>query len=220
MTFTLLDIAGHTSFALTAFSFYVRDMLVLRGVAVASGIVGIAYNYWLPAGPLWLVIFWLTVFIMINAFRIAGIVVEHRSIAFTDEERELLETVFRSFTAVEFMKLMRIGDWRSVEPGHRFAEQGTRIEGLKLLFNGEVAIERDGEEVGRVRDGSMIGEMSFIQGGAATATVSATRPCRYVVWPKEDLKKLLKRNPSMDIAMKHVFSLDLTRKLAGPVATL
>ena len=84
----------------------------------------------------------------------------------------------------------------------------------------EVVIERDGEEVGRVRDGSMIGEMSFIQGGAATATVTSTRPCHYIVWPKDKLRQLLKRNPSMDIAMKHVFSMDLTRKLAGPVVTM
>lgn len=83
-----------------------------------------------------------------------------------------------------------------------------------------MVIERAGEEVGRVRDGSMIGEMSFLQGGAATASVTSTRPCRYVVWPKEKLRQLLKRNPSLDIAMKHVFSMDLTRKLAGPVVTM
>ena len=164
-------------------------------------------------------IFWLAVFIAINSFRIVGIIVEHRSIDFSEEELELHETVFQSFSSVEFMKLMRIGEWRVAESGHWFVQQGNTIEGLKLLFNGEVVIERGGKEVGRVRDGSMIGEMSFIQGGAATATVTSTRPCHYIVWPKDKLRQLLKRNPSMDIAMKHVFSMDLTRKLAGPVRT-
>ena len=117
------------------------------------------------------------------------------------------------------MKLMRVAEWRSVEIGHQFAEQGKVIDGLHLLFNGEVIIERNGEELGHGRDGSMIGEMSFIQGGAATATVLATQPCWYVNWPKEELTGLLRRNPSMDIAMKHVFSLDLTRKLVGPDET-
>jgi CRP-like cAMP-binding protein len=95
------------------------------------------------------------------------------------------------------------------------AEQGRPIDGLKLLYNGEVVVERDGAEIARARDGAMIGEMSFIRGGDATATVSATRPCRFVTWPAESLRRLLNRNPSMDIAMKHVFSMDLTRKLAG-----
>ena len=219
MNIALLDIAGHTSFALTALSFFVRDMIFLRSLAIISCLVGITYNYFIPVGPLWLVIFWLSVFICVNCYRIIGIILERRSIKFNDEELELHETVFQNFTPLEFMKLMRIAEWHSVEIGHQFAEQGSMIEGLKLLFNGEVTIQRNGEELGRGRDGSMIGEMSFIRGGAATATVLATHPCRYVNWPKDELSSLLRRNPSMDIAMKHVFSLDLTRKLAGPDET-
>jgi CRP-like cAMP-binding protein len=111
------------------------------------------------------------------------------------------------------MKLMRIGEWRDAETGEQLAAQGDMLGGLKLLFNGEVVVERDGAEVGRARDGAMIGEISFIQGGAATATVVATKPCRYVAWSGEELQKLLHRNPGMDIAMKHVFSLDMMRKL-------
>lgn len=218
MTLTLLDLAGHFSFALSALSFALRDMLLLRGLAIASGIVGIGYNYSIPAGPLWLVIFWLAVFVAINAARIVGIYAERRAVAFSDEEAELHETLFRDFSAVEFGKPMRVGEWRGAPEGHAFAKQGGAIEGLKLLYNGEVAVARDGAEIARVRDGAMIGEMSFLRGGAATATVTATRPCRYVYWPKEALRKLLARNPSMDIAMKHVLSMDLTRKLAGPEA--
>ena len=99
------------------------------------------------------------------------------------------------------------------EIGERLTAQGQAVGGLKLLYNGEVVVERDGKEIGRARDGAMIGEISFIQGGIATATVSVTRPCRYVSWSGDELRKLLQRNPSMDVAMKHVFSVDLMRKL-------
>jgi len=208
-----LDAIGHASYLLTGLSFLVRDMIVLRGLAIVSCLVGIGYNYWLPAGPLWLVVFWLAVFAAINGVRIFGIVMERRGVSFNEEEAELRETVFQKFSPVEFMKLMRIGEWRDAEEGERLAEQGQEVGGLKLLFNGEVVVERDGEEIGRARDGAMIGEISFIQGGAATATVSAAKPCRYVSWSGDALRKLLGRNPSMDIAMKHVFSVDLMRKL-------
>lgn len=215
MTLTLLSVAGHLSFGLTAFSFYVRDMLVLRCLAIASCLVGIGYNYWLPAGPLWLVIFWLTVFIGINGTRIAGIVMARRAVSFSPEEAELFDTIFREFTPVEFMKLLRIGEWRDVKEGHRFSVQGQNQRGLKLLYNGEVVVERDGAEIARARDGAMLGEMAFIQGGPATATVTASRPCRYLFWDGPELRALLNRNPTMDVAMKHVFSMDLTRKLAA-----
>ncbi|MGY8958791.1 MAG: Crp/Fnr family transcriptional regulator, partial [Alphaproteobacteria bacterium] len=136
-----------------------------------------------------------------------------RSIDFNEEEAELHETVFQNFSPVEFRKLMRIGEWRNAAQGDQLTAQGAIVGGLNLLFNGEVLVERDGAEIGRARDGAMIGEISFIQGGPATATVSATKPCRYVSWSGDELRKLLTRNPSMDIAMKHVFSIDLMRKL-------
>jgi hypothetical protein len=213
MSLTLLDVVGHASFALTALSFYVRDMMVLRALAIVAGLVGVAYNYWLPVGPLWLVIFWLSVFVAINVVRIIGIVMDRRAIDFNEEESELHETVFQNFSPVEFMKLMRIGEWRMAEIGERLTAQGEDVGGLKLLYNGEVVVERDGKEIGRARDGAMIGEISFIRGGTATATVSVTRPSRYVSWSGDELRKLLQRNPSMDVAMKHVFSVDLMRKL-------
>ena len=210
---TYLDFIGHASFLITALSFALRDMMALRIFAIVSGLIGIAYNYLIPAGPLWLVIFWLAVFITINAVRIVGIILERRTIEFTEEEAELRETVFSNFSPVEFKKLIRIGEWQNVETGETLAEQGSVIGDLKLLYNGEVKVERDGAEIGRARDGAMIGEISFIQGGPATATVQATKPCRYVSWPGDELRRLLTRNPSMDIAMKHVFSVDLMRKL-------
>ena len=41
MSLTLLDAVGHVSFLLTALSFFVRDMIVLRGLAIVSGLVGV-----------------------------------------------------------------------------------------------------------------------------------------------------------------------------------
>ena len=91
MELTLWSFFGHASFALTAVSFYVKDMLVLRSLSICAGVVGLLYNYNLESGPLWLVIFWLCVFMSINALRIAHLVYETRQVKFSDEERELFE---------------------------------------------------------------------------------------------------------------------------------
>ncbi|MEE2689067.1 MAG: cyclic nucleotide-binding domain-containing protein [Pseudomonadota bacterium] len=215
MEFTFVEFIGHLAFLLTAVSFGLKDILLLRFLAIVSALVGIGYNYYMPVGPLWLPIFWLGVFTTINVWRIIGILTERYSIQFNEDERELYETVFKNFAPVEFMKLMRIAEWREAEEGNVFAAEGTPVEGLRLLFSGEVRVERDGAEIGRARDGALIGEMSFIQGGNASATVTANAPCRYVFWPGQSLRGLLRRNPNIDVAMKNVFSLDLTRKLTG-----
>lgn len=215
LTLSLLDMVGHLSFGLTAFSFYVRDMLLLRALATASGAVGIAYNYFIPAGPLWLVIFWLCVFMALNLLRIFNLLRERRRVRFSEEERELAQTVFRNFAPVEFMKLLRLAEWRTAEPGEILARQDERQDELALIYNGEVEVSRDGAEVARGRDGMLIGEMSFIQGAPANATVTTSRPTRYLVWPQQALRALLRRNPTMDVAMQSVFNVDLVRKMSG-----
>jgi len=70
-----------------------------------------------------------------------------------------------------------------------------------------------GQKLAQLKDGSFIGEMSFIAGGAATATVRAAQNTRYLAWSKRDLTDLLERNPTMRFAMQTVFSTDLTKKL-------
>lgn len=215
MELTLVEFIGHLAFLLTAISFYLKDILLLRFLAIISALVGIGYNYFLPVGPLWLPIFWLGVFTAINLWRIVGILTERYSIQFNEHEQELYETIFKDFSPVEYMKLIRIAEWRDAAEGLVFASEGEAVDGLRLLFSGEVSVARDGNEIGRARDGALIGEMSFIQGGDASATVTAAVPCRYVFWPEEALRGLLRRNPNIDVAMKHVFSLDLTRKLTG-----
>ena len=72
-------------------------MLFLRSFAIISGVVGITFNYFIQVG-LMDSIFLASFFICINGYRIVGIILERRSINFTEEELELHETVFQNFT--------------------------------------------------------------------------------------------------------------------------
>ena len=139
MNSVVIPIMGHVAFGLTAMSFFYRDMLVLRALAIGAG-------------------------------------------------------------------------WASIYP---LIRQGDELDELTLIYNGEVAVEINGKQVSRTRDGTLIGEISFIKGGPATANVTACGPVRYLVWPKLELQNLLKRNPSMDISMKTVFSMELIKKIGG-----
>ena len=187
---------------------------MLRFLAIVSSIVGIGYNYFLTKGRCGC---------RSLAWRFHGhqcvahrrYLMERSAIHFSDDERELYETIFKGFAPVEFMKLMRIAEWRDADQGAVFATEGRPVDGLRLLFSGEVNVERDGRKIGSASDGALVGEMSFIQGGDASATVTTTVPCRYIFWSEKALRGLLRRNPNIDIAMQHVFSLDLTRKLTG-----
>jgi hypothetical protein len=213
MSLAFIDFIGHFSFLLLALSFFMRDMLFLRLFAMAGQFVGVAFYFFTPKGPIWISMSWVALFFIINFIRIITLIIERRSVSFSDHEKELFQTVFQNFSPVEFMKLMRIGEWRTAEPGTVLANQGEALDDLKMIYNGEVAIYKDEQEIDRSRDGTLIGEMSYIQGGNATATVFVERLTRYVSWPKEELHNLMMRNPTMNLAMRTVFSQDLVRKL-------
>jgi hypothetical protein len=207
---------GHLSYTLVALAFLLRDILLLRIVAITASACNITYAA--GSDPVNLIAaFWQSVFIIINVSWSIRLIYERRSVRFSEEERDLYQSLFRSFTALEFMKLMRIGHWHQSEPEHVLTELGEEPNDVMLIYNGEIEAELPDGRNPRYRDGTFIGEISFIKGGPATATVRTVVPTRYVSWPKEELRKLLQRNPSMAATLQTVFTEDLTKKLIVPV---
>lgn len=207
------ELAAHAASILTTIAYLVKDILWLRVLTVLACIAGIIFNYYAPATPLWVVIYWNLLFLVINLVQIGIIVKERREVSFTEEEQELYETLFKNFAPFEFMKLLRVGRWLEAKKEQVLAVEQKQLEEVMLIYNGHVEVEAEGQTLAQLKDGSFIGEMSFITGGAATATVKALEPTRYLSWSKEDLRKLLNRNPSMRFAMQTVLSTDLTKKL-------
>lgn len=206
-------VSGHLASVLTMAAYLLKDILWLRLLTILSCFAGIAFNFIVPSTPLWTIIYWNILFAVINIVQVAIIIKQRSSVDFTDEEKELHDTLFKNFAPFEFMKLMRVGKWLEAKQGEILATEQKPIDSVMLIYNGLVGVESNGKELAQLRDGNFIGEVSFIAGGAATATVRALRPTRYVSWPKEAIKQLLNRNPSMKFAMQALLSTDLTKKL-------
>ena len=215
MEYTLLvgQVAGHLASILTMAAYLLKDILWLRFLTILSCFAGIAFNYFVPATPLWTVIYWNILFAIINIVQVAIIIKQRSGVHFTELEKELHETLFKNFAPFEFMKLMRVGKWLEAKQGEILAMEKQSLSAVMLIYNGLVGVETNGKEVARLKDGNFIGEVSFITGGEATATVRALMPTRYIAWPKEAISQLLNRNPSMRFAMQSMLSTDLSKKL-------
>ena len=209
---------GHISYILVALAFLFRDILLLRLMAITASACNIAYSF--GSDPVNLIAaFWQSVFIVINVVWSIKLVYERRAIHFSEEERELYQSLFRNFTALEFMKLMRIANWRQAAADHVLTTLGEVPDQVMLVYNGEIEAQLPDGRNPRYRDGTFVGEISFIKGGAATATVRTTVETRYIAWPKAELRGLLRRNPAMASTLQTVFTEDLTKKLVVPVPT-
>ena len=207
------DLAAHAASILTAIAYLVKDILWLRVLTTFACVAGIIFNYYVHSTPLWVVIYWNLLFLVINLVQIAIIMKERREVSFTEEEKELYDTLFKNFAPFEFMKLLRVGNWLEAKKDEVLIVEAKELANGMRIYNGIVGVEADGQLLTQLKDGSFIGEMSFITGGAATATVRAIVPTRYLSWSKADLSRLFQRNPSMRFAMQTVLSTDLTKKL-------
>jgi len=207
------ELFGHISYSLQAISYLVRDILLLRIAAVGASIAEITYDSFIAEHPLWVGILWNACFIVINAGQILYSLLERGQLKFRPEEMELYETVFHRFSLLEYKKLLRISQWRNLNANHILTQEGEDIDSVILIFNGLVSVQKSGREVAQLKDGNIIGEMSFLQGGAATATTKTLTPTRILQWKKKDLRALLDRNPNMGLAMQSVFNAELIYKL-------
>ena len=102
------DLIGHLAFGLIAFSFLVKDILWLRLVSILASAFGMAYNYFIPANPMWIAIGWNGIFIGLNLYHIAVLVYEKRPIKMAPKDKELYQTLFKDMTPVEYLKISKI----------------------------------------------------------------------------------------------------------------
>ncbi|NUM35489.1 MAG: cyclic nucleotide-binding domain-containing protein [Candidatus Brocadiae bacterium] len=204
---------AHLGFGLIAISYLLEDILWLRIVAIVANSTIAAYNYLVPKEPLWIVIFWSVVFIGINITQIILLMRERRGIKFSEEEKELYHTVFACFSPVEFMKLLRIAEWKKARAGEVLMNAVEKSGKLLLIYNGEAIIEKEGNAIAKAKDGTFIGEIEYTLDRPNCATVKVVTPTKYLEWNTNNLKALLRRNPSMSASMQKALSQDLIQKL-------
>ncbi len=85
--------AGHLSFALSAASYMTTSLVRLRVLSVIAVSLGIFFNATLPAGPLWISVFWLTLFLAANLYRLLTGHIEDRGAALSEADLKIVGQV-------------------------------------------------------------------------------------------------------------------------------
>lgn len=104
-----------------------------------------------------------------------------------DEESPAIVTAVES-TMERELSLLIVGtgpSFMKLQPGEILVEQGAPGEKLFLLFDGVLAVERDGESIAEVGPGAILGEMALLEGGRRTATLRTVTACRVAVVPSD-----------------------------------
>ncbi len=204
------NLAGHLSYMLLIGSMLMRRMVYLRLMAISAGMFSAGY-YYSQADSVSL--FWEVVFTLVNAIQLLIIFVENRRGRFSLEEQGFIDAVLPGVERAQSRKLMKLGAWTEVSDGMVVIEEETTPPGLYYVVNGTARVQRSGRQIGMVGPGDFLGEMSYLTGKSATATVTTVTPLRYLCFDRVALKAFLEKNTDVRNALESGFNRNLVDKL-------
>lgn len=217
------DWPGHVAFTLAGLSFIVSDILWLRVLATASCTFQLIFSTWHPIGAsLWLPIRWNIFYILVNSAYIAKLLSE-RFVRLTDEEHAVFASNFDDGSMSEraFKTLIGMGRFEVAQSRLAIIRKGEANRRLILALPGaKPEVELDGGVIVMRSEGTMLGEVSFLHGLPASATVWLPAGCRYVIWDRAELDGALQPSSAPMIGLELAISRQLSAKLANTTSVL
>lgn len=196
--------------AVTALTF--RNQLWLRGCMICSTLIYITYYLVVPDVPLWGAIFWSVVMIGVNAFMMTRIMLDRTEFRLSVEEQRLA-AAFGTLSPGEFRTLIAQAEWRTAETQQILTREGAQPDKLYYVLDGALGIAKGGRSF-PIGAGTFIGEIAFLRGTPASATVTLEPGARYVEWRSIELSRLLDRNAGLKTALDGLFNADMAAKVA------
>ena len=206
------DVPGHVSYVLIAISYWMTNVFWLRVIAVIGLVFEILY-FRMSGGDMHTGIGWDIVFIVINLYQIFRLVFDERRLRYMKELHLLSQGAFASLTREQLAQLVKVGSWQTLEPGTEVTREGEPVKDLVLICDGQMAVECQGRTITHLHGGSLVGELAFVSGRPASATVTAQRVTRAFVLEMEKLRKLVRVDDLVASAVDRVVGHDLATKL-------
>ncbi|MEM7212444.1 MAG: cyclic nucleotide-binding domain-containing protein, partial [Pseudomonadota bacterium] len=193
----LLDLANITYI----FSYSVRDVLLLRVLAVVAGGLLIPY-YYLQATPLMAPIYWGLGFIALNMYWIVRLLLERRSVELTEEQQRLYRLAFRVLKPREMLELLELATWENIEAGQMLETEGKAQDKMGVIVSGRADVRINGRSVNVFEAGHFAGKGAFLTDDDVSAvSIVALEPIRLASWRNQDLRKFLQNNAELSAAL-------------------
>ena len=207
-----MDYLIHIANILYLLSYSMRDILWLRILTVFAASCMMPYFYFQPE-PLYPPIFWNLLFIALNLFWIARLLLERRPVKLTEDEQRLCQIAFHTLTPREMKKILDLASWEKAEKGECFVTRGTALDRLILIHSGKADVVLESVKVDELQAGQFIGELGYFTDEVAAANVVANEATRYVAWPKHRLKLYLEKNADLRAAFQVILGSVLAKRL-------
>jgi CRP-like cAMP-binding protein len=154
-----------------------------------------------------------SVLIRMSSLPVIYRIFRERSTFGMSEEMLTLYRSFPNFNPGQFRKMMKCATINLAKTETVLIDQNVMPTHLFLTVTDGFMLQRDtlNAELG---PGNFLGEISFLLGGPATATVTAKPGSSYVAWDLGKLHYMMEKSPTMSNAISVLLNRDVARKLA------
>lgn len=191
-------------------SAFAPSIVSLRWALITANIAFIVYGS--LAGITSMVV-WNVIIGSMQSFNQFKLLRARAKVALTDEHRRFRQMLFPDLDDLNFSALWALGTTTAVVD-EQVTFAGRTVETVHVVLDGVVEMHKGDAVVERLPTGSLVGEMSYLSGGPATADCFAVGEVTLHAWPQRSLRSLAEFNPAADRAMSEAISLDLNRKLS------
>ncbi|MBL8790530.1 MAG: cyclic nucleotide-binding domain-containing protein [Rhizobiales bacterium] len=203
---------GHLSYLILALSYWLTNIYWLRVVAVLGSALEIIYFSY-TGGDLAVGIGWTVVFIAINVFHLVILTKERLSLRLPEADAPLLRESLSGLTDFQIAKLLRAADWKNYVAGDVLTRQDAPVDALYFLCRGRANVEVSGTFVTYLEKGTFIGEIAYLTGNPATATVTIDEPSRVLAFSKMKMARVVASDEQISGIMYQLLGRDLAMKM-------
>lgn len=202
---------GHLNYVLVILSVSMSSMRWLRVFGIASGLVGVFYYGFLTADRV--SAGWEFIFALVNAVQLAIVLLSGRRRAADEDEKFFIDTVMPTLEGNLRGHMLKKARWKECAAGEVLVTEGDPAPQLVFIARGAASVERGGTIVGVCGPGDFLGEMSFLTGRPASATVRVANDIRCCVYDPADVRQLTRKHPAIKQALEFSFNRNLVGKL-------
>ncbi len=205
----------YAAFVFDVFGFLARDELWLRLQMMAAMLLYMGYYYLVADAPLWDAIITNGTLAAINLAMIF-VVISERTTYSMNRDTARLFAQFGMLSPGQFRRLLRLGTRETASCHTILVSEGAPIETVYYIVNNSAILTKM-DEVFPLDAGSFVGEIGFLTGRPASATVAVNSGTEYIAWKVADLNRAFARAPGLRNALLAQLNNDLATKLARSV---
>lgn len=192
--------------------FVFKSQIILRLLVLGGTLFYIAYYYYHPEAPLWAAIYGSFLILGANLIGLGRLMYSRLAIGIPADQWPIFKAL-EGLEPGEFRQLMRLGSMKFAEDKTTLTAESVEVDSLYFAISGDLNGDKGGHQF-KMYAGEFIGEVSFMLGGEATATVSIEKGGFYYEWRKDKLRKVLENQPRLSQAFEALIGRDMAKKVA------